>query len=116
MFALSVYLICLPLQSKLAEKMVIAAKNCNLKEGTDLTGKKKKEEILSKIPLIGSKLVSAQPGAHPLMHEDRCFLLSQWGQKGERGAGGASGWYELLDGNLVAHLKDLYHLWPQSYF
>ena len=45
MFALSVYLICLPLQSKLAEKMVIAAKNCNLKEGTDLTGKKKKKKF-----------------------------------------------------------------------
>lgn len=44
MFALSVYLICLPLQSKLAEKMVIAAKNCNLKEGTDLAGKKKKKK------------------------------------------------------------------------
>lgn len=70
MLALSVYLICLPLQPKLAEKMIIAAKNHKMKEGTDLSGKK---EILSKIPLIGSKLVNAQLGDHPLMYEDRCL-------------------------------------------
>ena len=57
--------------------MVIAAKNCNLKEDTDLAGKKKKEEILSKKPLIGSKLVNAQLGDHLLMHEDRHLLPSQ---------------------------------------
>ena len=43
MLALSVYLIYLPLQPKLAEKLIIAAKNCKMKEGTDLSAKKKKE-------------------------------------------------------------------------
>ena len=117
MLALSVYLIYLPLQPKLAEKLIIAAKNCKMKEGTDLSAKKKKrkkKEILSKILLIGSKLVNAQLGDRPLMHEDGRLLPSQWGQKSERGAGGASGWYKLLDSNLVAHLKDLYCLWPHN--
>ena len=111
MLALSVYLICLPLQPKLAEKMIIAAKNHKMKEGTDLSGKK---EILSKIPLIGSKLVNAQLGDHPLMYEDRCLQYSQWGQKSGYAARRAAGWYKLLDSNLVAHLKDLYHLWPHN--
>ena len=43
MLALSVYLIYLPLQPKLAEKLIIAAKNCKMKEGTDLSAKKKKK-------------------------------------------------------------------------
>ena len=81
MLALSVYLIYLPLQPKLAEKLIIAAKNCKMKEGTDLSAKKKKErkkkEILSKILLIGSKLVNAQLGDRPLMHEDGRLLPSQ---------------------------------------
>ena len=75
MLALSVYLIYLPLQPKLAEKLIIAAKNCKMKEGTDLSAKKK--EILSKILLIGSKLVNAQLGDRPLMHEDGRLLPSQ---------------------------------------